>query len=87
MKENFRIYDVQFDELTKDPIAQIVDIYSYFNISLDHSVKDEMRSFARHNKRGSKGQHKHNESTFGWESKELEMQFQSYSDFFNISVL
>ncbi len=78
------IVDVQFDDLTANPIDTVKRVYEHFELRLDPETLDRMRAYLARNKRYRHGVHRYNAQTFGLDSGQIESAFKRYCDHFGI---
>lgn len=79
-----QFFDVQYHEMTKDPIATIETIYRYFDIPFTLETKLGMEEYLANNSQGKYGRHHYSAEDFGIEPVNGFKVFSDYCDRFNI---
>jgi hypothetical protein len=80
-----RICDVEFDEISRDPIAAIRRIYDYFGWSLSKQAEQRMRTLVASHAERQPGNHRYHLSQFGFTAEEVLSAFAPYCQRFGIS--
>lgn len=79
-----QFFDVQFEEVLKDPIAVIGKIYSHFGIEFTSEARERMEQCLRDNPREKHGSHKYTLEDFGLDAARDSKCFEQYCDLFEI---
>jgi len=79
-----QFFDVQFEDVAKDPIAVIERIYKHFTISFHDETRRRMQDYLVANPRGRYGTHRYSLEDFGLDRAELRPQFSDYCERFGI---
>jgi hypothetical protein len=82
-----RICDVEFDEISRDPIAAIRQIYDYFGWSLSKQAEQRMRTLVASHAERQPGNHRYHLSQFGFTVEEVLSAFAPYCQRFGLSPL
>lgn len=82
-----RICDVEFDEISRDPIAAIRRIYDYFGWSLSKQAEQRMRALVASHAERQPGNHRYHLSQFGSSAEEVLSAFAPYCQRFGLSPL
>jgi len=82
-----RICDVEFDEISRDPIAAIRRIYDYFGWSLSKQAEQRMRTLVASHAERQPGNHRYHLSQFGFTAEEVLSAFGPYCQRFGVSRL
>jgi len=75
-----RIYDLDFRELLRDPVAAVKDIYSYFEIEQDAESETCMRAWHGDNPQGKHGAHVYRAEDYGLSREALAERFAPYME-------
>jgi len=81
-----QFFDVQFEDVAKDPIAVIERIYAHFAIPLSADTRQRMQTYLEANPRGQHGAHRYSLDDFGLDRATLRLQFRHYCERFGISA-
>jgi hypothetical protein len=79
-----RVVDVQYRELTRDPMATVRRIYTQFTLPLTAEAERRMRQFLAANQRNKHGRHHYDLENFGLDARELAHRFKAYSEYFGV---
>src|SRR6266481_3968947 len=82
-----RICDVEFYEISRDPIAAIRRIYDYFGWSLSKRAEQRMRTLVASHAERQPGNHRYHLSQFGSSAEEVLSAFAPYCQRFGLSPL
>jgi hypothetical protein len=82
-----RICDVEFYEISRDPIAAIRRIYDYFGWSLSKQAEQRMRTLVASHAERQPGNHRYHLSQFGSSAEEVLSAFAPYCQRFGLSPL
>jgi hypothetical protein len=82
---NERICDIDYDEIRRDPIGVIRQIYSHFGWSLSREAEQRMRVLTANDTRKNHGNHRYDLSQFGFAPKEVFSAFAPYCERFGFS--
>jgi Sulfotransferase family len=80
-----RICDVEFDEISRDPIAAVRRIYDYFGWSLSKQAEQRMRILVASHAQRKPGNHRYHLSQFGSSAEEVFGAFAPYCQRFGLS--
>ena len=80
-----RICDVEFDEVSRDPIAAVRRIYDYFGWSLSKQAQQRMRTLVASHAERQPGNHRYHLSQFGFSAEEVLSAFAPYCQRFGLS--
>lgn len=80
-----RICDVEFDEISRDPIAAVRRIYDHFDWSLSQQAEQRMRSLVASHAQRQPGNHRYHLSQFGSSAEEVLSAFGPYCHRFGLS--
>jgi hypothetical protein len=80
-----RICDVEFDEVSRDPIAAVRRIYDYFGWSLSKQAEQRMRTLVASHAERQPGNHRYHLSQFGFSAEEVLSAFAPYCQRFGLS--
>jgi hypothetical protein len=80
-----RFYDVQYQDLKKDPLAVVRGIYGYFGRELGPDAEEAMQRFSTVNPKDNNGVHRYSLEEFGLDRDAERSRFQFYTDFFGIA--
>jgi hypothetical protein len=80
-----RICDVEFDEISRDPIAAVRRIYDHFGWSLSQHAEQCMRSLVVSHAQRQPGNHRYHLSQFGSSAEEVFDAFAPYCQRFGLS--
>src|SRR6476660_7837023 len=82
-----RICDVQYDEISRDPITAVGRIYDHFGWSLSTEAEQHMRVLVTRHAQRQPGNHRYHLSDFGISAEEVLSAFASYCQRFGLSAL
>jgi Sulfotransferase family len=82
-----RICDVEFDEIARDPIAAVRQIYDHFGWSLSQQAEQRMRTLVASHAERQPGNHRYHLSQFGSSAEEVLSAFAPYCQRFGLSPL
>src|SRR5437870_6048515 len=82
-----RICDVEFDEISRDPIAAVRRIYDHFGWSLSQNAEQCMRTLVASHAERQPGNHRYHLSQFGSSAEEVLDAFAPYCQRFGLSGL
>jgi Sulfotransferase family len=80
-----RICDVAYDQMRRDPIAAVRQIYDHFGWSLSPDAEQRMRALVASQTRGQSGNHRYDLSQFGSSAEEVLRTFAPYCERFGLS--
>ena len=72
------IYDLYYDDLVADPLAQMKKIYAWLGDPWTDATEPGMRAWLEHNPQGRYGQHRYSLSQWGFTRQALEPYFSDY---------
>jgi hypothetical protein len=81
-----QFFDVQFDDVAKDPIAVIERIYAHFGIAFSDAIRQRMQAYVAANPRGKYGPHRYSLEDFGLDRATLVPRFRDYCERFGIAT-
>ena len=79
-----QMFDVQYLELVRDPMAMVRRIYEHFDLGLTRAAATAMQRFLAENPKDKGGVHRYSLETFGLDPQAERRHFQSYLDCFGI---
>jgi len=79
-----RICDVEFDEISRDPIAAVRRIYEHFGWSLSEQAEQRMRILVASHAQRKPGNHRYHLSQFGFTAEEVLSEFEPYCERFGL---
>ena len=82
--ENNRICDIQYDEIRRDPIGTVRQIYEYFGWSLSHEAERRMRVLVAGQAKRQSANHRYDLSQFGSSAEEVLSMFAMYCQRFGL---
>ena len=80
------IQDTYFDQLLKNPISCLKEIYNYFDIPFSQEIKTNALKYLKANPRYSKGKYSCSFEDFGLSKEHIYQQFKFYTDHYNINT-
>lgn len=83
--ENNRIYDIQYDDLRREPIRAVRRIYEYFDWSLSHEAERRMRALVASQAQRPSANHRYDLSQFGSSAGEVLSVFATYCQRFGLA--
>jgi hypothetical protein len=78
------IYDVQYNDVMRDPIGVIKAIYEHFDETLTATAETAMKAFLANNPKGKFGRHEYNIEDYGLTEAEVRERLSGYCERFNI---
>jgi hypothetical protein len=82
---NNRICDVEYDEISREPIAAVRRVYDHFGWALSREAEQRMRSLVASHAQRQPGNHRYHLSQFGSSAKEVLSAFAPYCQRFGLS--
>src|SRR5438067_2171900 len=82
-----RICDVEYDEISRDPIAAVRRIYDHFGWSLSQQAEQRMRTLVASHAQRQPGNHRYHLSQFGSSAEEVLSAFVPYCQRFGLRPL
>jgi len=79
-----RICDVEFDEISRDPIAAVRRIYEHFGWSFSEQAEQRMRILVASHAPRKPGNHRYHLSQFGFTAEEVLSEFEPYCERFGL---
>jgi len=79
-------YDVQYRDLTGDPIGTVKRIYEYFGRKVSPGHERRMQVWIRDNPQGKRGRHHYSVEDFGLDPAEVRKRFNDYQERFSIHL-
>ncbi|CAF1149930.1 unnamed protein product [Rotaria sordida] len=76
------IFDVSYDNLMKDPIGVVQQIYEHFNLRWADEMKTAMHNWLLENPQGKYGRHKYSLADFGLNREDIETRYADYNKLF-----
>jgi hypothetical protein len=77
---NNAVLDVQYDQLVKDPLQTVKDIYAHFGVPWTAEYEERLKSFLSNHPKDKHGAHHYTPEQFGQSAEELNAHFASVSD-------
>ena len=72
------IFDVQYEDLMKQPIVTVHKIYKHFGLNWSSEFETNMKSWLRENPQGKQGRHTYNLEQFGFTHEDIEQRYADY---------
>ena len=72
------IFDVQYEDLMKQPIVTVHKIYRHFGLNWSSEFETNMKSWLRENPQGKHGRHTYNLEQFGFTHEDIELRYADY---------
>jgi hypothetical protein len=82
---NDRIYDLEYNQIRRDPIAAVRRIYDHFGWSLSREAEQHMRALVASQTQRQSGNHRYHLSQFGSSAEEVLNAFAPYCQRFGLS--
>jgi hypothetical protein len=82
---NNRICDVEYDEISREPIAAVRRVYDHFGWALSREAEQRMRSLVASHAQRQPGNHRYHLSQFGSSAEEVLSAFGPYCQRFGLS--
>ena len=79
------VFDVNYKDLMKDPIAAVRRIYDYFGLSWSDEFEMGMLDWLRNNPQGKQGRHVYSLADCGFTHEDIETRYIDYIKFFRCS--
>ncbi|CAF1075327.1 unnamed protein product [Rotaria sp. Silwood1] len=76
------IFDITYDNLMKDPIGVVHQIYDYFNLHCSNEMEMGMRDWLLKNPQGKQGRHTYSLAEFGLNQEDIETRYADYINLF-----
>ncbi|CAF0866928.1 unnamed protein product [Rotaria sordida] len=76
------IFDITYDNLMKDPIGVVHQIYDYFNLHWSNEMEMAMRDWLLKNPQGKQGRHRYSLAEFGFNREDIETRYADYINLF-----
>jgi Sulfotransferase family len=83
---NERICDIDYDDIRRDPVGAIRQIYGHFSWSLSRQAEQRMRVLTAKDTQKNHGNHRYDLSQFGFAPKEVFSAFAPYCERFGFSL-
>jgi hypothetical protein len=77
---NNAVLDVQYDQLVKDPMQTVKDIYAHFGTPWSDEYQERLKNFLSDHPKDKHGAHRYTPEQFGQSADELNAHFASMSD-------
>lgn len=84
--DSSRFCDIQYRDLTRDPIGSVHKIYDYFGYPCSSEMNRRMRAWLRKHPRHKKGIHRYSLSQFNLNKEDIQRQFQNYYKTYQVAV-
>jgi hypothetical protein len=81
-----QLFDVQYLELVRNPMAMVRRIYEHFDLELTPAAETAMQRFLAENPQNKGGVHRYTLEAFGLNPEEERRRFQAYVDCFGIET-
>ncbi len=79
-----QLFDVQYRELVRDPMAMVRRIYEFFDLELTGAAEIAMQRFLTQNPKDKGGVHRYSLEQFGLSPEAERRRFSAYVDYFGI---
>jgi hypothetical protein len=79
--------DIQFDEVTADPVAALRRAYDRLQIPWSTEAEDRMRAFLAHNPQGKHGTHRYDLEDFGLDLGAIRERFRGYCERYRVALV
>jgi hypothetical protein len=76
------VYDVQYDDLCRDPIGVVKSIHTHFDLPFDAEAEERLRAYVVSHPQGYKGVHRYKAEDLGVDLDELRDRFRPYTERF-----
>ncbi|CAF0878162.1 unnamed protein product [Rotaria sordida] len=76
------IFDLSYNDLMKDPIGVVHQIYDYFNLQWSNEFEMTMRNWLLKNPQGKQGRHTYSLDKFGLNREDIEKRYADYTKLF-----
>jgi hypothetical protein len=76
------IFDVFYDDLMKEPVAIVRQIYDHFGLRWSQEFETAMYSWLRDNPQGKQGRHSYSLSDFDLTHEDIATRYGAYIDLF-----
>jgi hypothetical protein len=80
-----RICDIKYDDIRRDPIGTVRQIYDYFGWSLSREAEQRMRALVASQAKRQSANHRYDLSQFGFSAEEVLHAFAPYCERFRLS--
>lgn len=77
-------FDVQYNDLTNDPVGVVRNIYQYFEMPFDDTTEQRMQQFMADHQQGKHGSHKYTLEEFGLDRSKIYGEFEEYLQTYKI---
>lgn len=74
------IYDVQYQDVMRDPIAEIEKIYAHFNEPFTDQARQAMQRYMDNNPKGKLGKHSYSLQDYGLTAEKVRERFRDYCE-------
>ncbi|CAF3734579.1 unnamed protein product [Rotaria sp. Silwood1] len=78
--------DITYDNLMKNPIGVVHQIYDYFNLQWSNEFEKAMHNWLMENPQGKQGRHKYTLSEFGFNREDIQARYADYTNLFLCST-
>ncbi|CAF4263275.1 unnamed protein product, partial [Rotaria sordida] len=76
------IFDITYENLMKDPIGVVHQIYDYFNLHWSNEIEMAMCDWFLKNPQGKQGRHTYSLAEFGFNREDIETRYADYINLF-----
>ncbi|MET0628867.1 MAG: sulfotransferase [Acidimicrobiia bacterium] len=84
MDDEARFFDVQYNDLTADPVGTVCDVYEYFGVAVDDSARRAFAEFQDENPKDKFGPHTYTAEQYGLDSERMRDRFRPYIERFGV---
>jgi Sulfotransferase family len=78
------VVDVQYDDLVRDPVETVAEIYRATGSVLDDTARSAISSYVDAHPRGRHGEHHYDLAEFGLDADEIRERFSAYTDRYDV---
>lgn len=79
------IYDLYFEQLLDNPVAEIKRVYEFFNIEWTQEIESTLNKYMSENGREKHGKHSYTKEMFGLVESDIEKHFSDYYQRFDVT--
>lgn len=84
-ENNTPIYDLYFEQLLDNPVAEIQRVYDFFGLAWTEEIEVTLQQYMRDNSREKHGKHSYTQDMFGLAKADIDARFSDYCERFNIA--
>lgn len=78
------IFDIRYDDLVREPLRTIRDIYDRFGEPMTQEAEQAMQAYLARNPKGKHGRHEYTLEEFGLSARQIRERFGEYSERYSI---